>query len=76
MKIIFTKHAVLKTEQRRLSREKVQNVLREPEFIRPSYGNREIAYRKIGKHYLSVIFKKEKNAIVVITAHWVAKPRR
>lgn len=74
--IVFTKHAILKLEQRRIAREKVYSVLTNPEFVRPSYGSREVAYGKIGKNYLAVVFKKEKDGIVAITAHWVAKRRR
>ena len=76
MKIVFTKHAILKLEQRKLLREKVTSVLVNPEFIRPSYGNREVAYGRVGKNYLAVIFKKEKDKTIVITAHRVARPRR
>lgn len=66
----FTDHAVRKIEQRGLSKAKILTVLAKPEYVYPSYSGRMIAYRKIGKLYLAVIYKTEFENTIVLTAHW------
>lgn len=66
----FTDHARRKIKQRNLKEVWVRKVLEKPDYTKPSYGNRKIAYRKIGKLYLAVIFVKEDDNLIVITAHW------
>ena len=66
----FTDHALRKMAQRNLTKAWVKEVLENPEYIYPSYQNREIAYRKIGKLYLAVVFVREEENVVVLTAHW------
>lgn len=73
MKIIFSNHSEIKIEQRKLSKELINKTVINPNFIIPSHGNRERAYKKFGKNYLEVVFIKEKELIIIITAHWVAK---
>lgn len=68
--IEFTHHAERKIRQRELKKKWVRETLSNPEFVIPSYGEREIAYKKIGKLYLAVIFVKEERDLVVLTAHW------
>ena len=68
--IELSDHAVRKMEQRHLKKEWVLQVLDKPDEQRESYGDRIIAYRKIGKLYLAVVYKKEGTQITVITAHW------
>lgn len=72
-KIIFTRYAEEKLAQRGISKELVFQVLSLPDFIRPGYGNREVAYKKFYRNYLAVIFIDEGFSCIVITAHWVAK---
>ena len=68
--IEYTNHALRKIKQRHLRKEWIQRTLENPEFKRKGYSNREIAYKKIGKLYLSVVFMKENKNTVVLTAHW------
>lgn len=68
--IEFSDHVLRKMEQRKLHKEWILQVLNKPEQEKESYGDRTIAYRKIGKLYLAVVFKKEGTQITVITAHW------
>jgi len=68
--IEFTVHAERKIKQRNLKKAWVKRTLKNPEFIVPSYGGRKIAYKKIGRLYLAVIFVKEEKNLFVITAHW------
>lgn len=71
--IIFTQHALLKLKQREIKRNLVLETLKNPEKILSSRNDREIAFRKFGKLYLKVVFRKEQNNIVVITQHWVSE---
>ena len=73
MKIIFSNHSEIKIEQRKLSKELIKKTIIESDFIIPSHNNRERAYKKFGKNYLEVVFIKEKELIIIITAHWVVK---
>ncbi len=75
MLLIFTKHALIKLEQRKINRQFVLETIKSPELIKPSYNLKEELYRRFGKNYLKVVIKKRKETILVITMHWVAKTR-
>jgi hypothetical protein len=68
--IIFTRHALLKLQQRGISQQAVKETLKLPDYKIPSHGNRMIAYKKFDELYLKVIYRVEKGSIVVITQHW------
>lgn len=68
--IEFTDHALRKMVQRNLKKAWVKETVNKPEYIYPSYQNREIAYKKIGKLYLAVAFVRERKDAMVLTAHW------
>ena len=71
-KIIFTKHAVLKLQQRDIKKEFVIKTIQKPDSI--SLENLKCyAYKRFNKKYLKVIFKKTNETILVITQHWVKK---
>lgn len=72
--IIFTRHSLLKLEQRGISEVAVRKTLKAPDYKIPSYSDRIIAYKKFDKLYLKVIYKIENGNIVVITQHWEEKP--
>jgi hypothetical protein len=71
--IIFTKHALLKLNQRRIPKEAVIKTLKFPEYTCTSYSGRMIAYKKFDKLYLKVVYKPENKDIIVITQHWTDK---
>jgi hypothetical protein len=73
MLIIFSKHALLKLEQRKISKQFVLDTINKPELVRLSYGFKEELYRKFTRNYLKVVIKKTKINIIVVTVHWVAK---
>lgn len=68
--IEFTRHANRKIKQRNLKKAWVRETLKNSEFVIPSYGERKVAYKKIGKLYLAVVFVEEDKNLVVLTAHW------
>ena len=75
MFIIFTKHAVMKLEQRKINKQFVIETVKHSDLVRPTYNFREELYKKFGRHYLKVVIKRRKERIVVITMHWVAKTK-
>jgi hypothetical protein len=75
MKVIFSQHSLLQIKQRTLRKEYVLLTITEPDFVSHSYNFREERYRRFVKNHLKVIVRVETEQIVVITAHWVAKPK-
>ena len=75
MLIIFSRHALVKLEQRKISKQFVLETLKNPQLVRPSYDFREELYKKFAKNYLKVVIKKVKGKIIVVTMHWVAKSK-
>lgn len=73
MKIVFSKHALLKLKQRDLDKAKILETIVQPDFIQPSYSFRESRYRLYAKNHLKVVVIVEQKRILVVTAHWVAK---
>lgn len=68
--IIFTRHSLLKLKQREISRMLVRETINAPDVVFKSYANREVAYKKVKRRYLKVVFKKENKNIIIITQHW------
>jgi len=68
--IRFSKHALLKLEQRKIPKNFVFATLRKPDYTGESYGGRKIVFRKFKKLYLKVIFQGKANFITVITQYW------
>lgn len=68
--IEFTKHAERKLKQRTLKKSWVVKTINRPDFTETGHTGRKVFYKKIGKLYLSVIFAREGDKTVVITAHW------
>lgn len=73
--IIFTNHALLKLQQRRVSKTVVIETLKSPDCKFSGCSNRMIAYKKFDKLYLKVVYKIEDKNIIVITQHWGEKPK-
>jgi len=74
--VVFSKHAELKITQRKLSRQKVLETVARPDRVIRSRGGREILFKKFKKNHLQVIIMRENTTVIVITAHWVARPRK
>ena len=73
--IIFSQHALLKLEQRNISKLLVVRTLASPDCEFDSYKNRNAIYKKFCKLYLKVIYKKEGKDIIIITQHWEENPK-
>ncbi len=64
---------LVKIHQRQILRSLIIKTVVSPDVVRPSYHMREERYKNFGKNYLKVIVVRENSAIVIVTAHWVAK---
>lgn len=70
--IIFSRHALIKIEQRHITKEMVIKTLEHPEYFTTS-GDNFHAFRQYGKLYLKVVFARTKVFVIVITTHFVKK---
>jgi len=75
MKVFFSQHSLLQIKQRALRKEDVLLTITDPDLVSHSYNFREERYRRFVKNHLKVVVRVEVKQIVVITAHWVAKPK-
>ena len=66
--IDFSDHAIEKIIERKLKKSWIIKTVNQPEHVKPSWGNRTMAYRKFGKQYLKVVFVKQERTTTVITA--------
>ena len=73
MLIVFSRHAIIKLEQRKINKQFVLETVRNPQLVRPSYGFREELYKKFAKNYMNVIVKRTRTKVIIVTMHWVAK---
>ena len=72
MNIVFNDHALLKMEQRTLSKRMVIIVIKKPDRVEYTQSGREALFKKFRKRSLKVVIVREQNATVVVTTHWVA----
>ena len=77
MKVVFSDHANLKIAQRKLSRKKILAIVARPDLTKLGHSSREELFKRFGKNHLKVVIVRERDAIIVVTAHWVAiDPRK
>ena len=70
---VFTDHALLKLAHRKLSEEFVVRMLKGAEVVTASSSGRQIAYKKVRKMYLKVVFRKEADKTIIITQYFTKK---
>ena len=75
MKILFSQHALLQIKNRSLDKKNVLETIKNPDFVTQSYNFREERYRRFIKNHMKVVVIVEKAQTIVVTAHWVAKPK-
>lgn len=68
--IIFTSHSLLKLKQRKISKIKVIETLKKPDYMANGYAKRKIAFKKFDKLFLKVIYRKEDEDIIIITQYF------
>lgn len=70
--IIFSRHALIKLEQRNLTRDMVIHTIEYPSRLE-TVGGQMHAFKKFKRLYLKVIFVRTENEIIVITQYIVKK---
>ena len=73
MKIIFSDHAKLKIQQRKLAVKSMLETIAHPDFTQPGYHTRIELFKKFGKRYLKVVIVRTMHTVIVVTAHWIVK---
>jgi len=68
--IEFSDHAERKIKQRNLSKKYIRDTIIRPDYVFETHGARYIAYKKIKRLYLAVVYIKEDGRTIIITAHW------
>lgn len=68
---IYTKHANLRIKQRNLLLKQIEETLISPNKILSAFRGRQIAQKTFGRQVLEVVFKKEKDNIIILTAYWL-----
>jgi len=72
-RIIFTKHALQKLQERQIpKRSVIETVLRPDQLV--ADGLKSYAFRRFGRICLKVIFVRDGNLIKIITQHFVDEP--
>ena len=72
MKLKITDHAQYRIRERKISIEDIKSVVRNPDFSKNSVDNRYIESRKKTENkILEVIYKKEGDVIIIITAYYL-----
>lgn len=72
IKIEFTRHALRKLAHRNIRRRDVIMTVLNPENI-VLENSKFCAYKRFGKFYLKVVFRKLGNVLVIITLHLADK---
>ncbi|KKR32113.1 MAG: hypothetical protein UT65_C0008G0013 [Parcubacteria group bacterium GW2011_GWF2_39_8b] len=71
--IRFSKHALLKLEQRKIGKNFVFATLEKPDYTTGSLGGRAVVFKKFKTLYMKVIFRRKSDITIVITQYWVKK---
>lgn len=75
MKIIFTRHALKRLTERKITVKQISCALKNPDIRTEEEENLSAIYKKYDSLALKVVYKEENNQIKIITAHWVEKER-
>lgn len=67
--IIYSSHAQQRINERFISRQDVENAVRNQEW-KEAYGDKKKAIHKINGKEIEVILKPEDNKILVVTVYW------
>lgn len=71
MRFIWTKHLNLRMKQREFSKKEIEETIINPDNKLSSFRKREIAQKNFKDKTLEVVFKKENDKIIIITAYWL-----
>jgi len=75
IEIVFTKHAEERMARYGIPRELVIEALENPDEVVPGYRGRLIAHKYLDSYVLRVVFEKQDDVIIVVTAYRARKER-
>lgn len=71
MSVVFSDHAKLQLEKRKISQDTVRKVVKEPSKISPSFKGRKLRQKRLGDKLLEVVTRTEGSRITVVTAYYL-----
>ena len=71
MSFIYTKHSKVRIKQRNLKSQQIEETIIEPDKVTSSFKGRLITQKNFSGETLEVIFKKQGNNVIIITAYWL-----
>jgi hypothetical protein len=71
MVILYTKHAKLRIKQRELSTKQIEETIKGPDNILPSFKNRQLLRKDFSGKTLEIAIVKEESDIIILTAYWL-----
>jgi hypothetical protein len=71
MGITYTDHARMRMRQRDIAEKDTEMVLSSPNSAFSSFGGRKCLRKTIGDKTLEVVFVKENDQTVLVTAYWL-----
>jgi len=75
MQIKFTKHALERVKERKVTTKQVLLTIKKPDFKTLEEEDLLSVYKKFNHLALKVVLKQEEDEIRVVTVHWVEKER-
>ena len=68
---IYTKHARIRIEQRKLSKKQIENTVINPDKTLPGFKGRTLVQKSFGSNIIEVVYKREQNNFIILTAYWL-----
>jgi len=75
VEIKYTKHASEMLAFRGIKKEQVEATIKNPDNRSKGKNGKSVLYKNFGINYLKVVIAEEKDAVIVITNHWIVKKR-
>lgn len=71
MPFVHTKHANMRIKQRELSPAQIEEAVLQPDKVIPGFAGRLLAQKEFSGKVLEVVYRREKETTVIITAYWL-----
>jgi len=71
VKIVYSKHALQRIKERKISKLEISRALKKPLGSKISYKERIVISKVTGRKILEIVTKVEGNDIIIITAYYL-----
>jgi len=68
---VYTSHAEQRIEQRNLSVAQIEETVLQPDKVFAGFKQRMLARRDFSGNILEVIYRRQEDNIIIITAYWM-----